>query len=90
MNESHESLRVDYEVSCAELDEIAALARAQPGCLGARMTGAGFGGCAVALVESDRADAIAAAVAPGFEQRFQVRPAIYVSHPSAGVTHERM
>ncbi|HET7536606.1 MAG TPA: galactokinase, partial [Candidatus Didemnitutus sp.] len=54
MNASHESLRVDYEVSCAELDEISALARAQPGCLGARMTGAGFGGCAVALVAADK------------------------------------
>ncbi|HEY4302778.1 MAG TPA: galactokinase [Candidatus Didemnitutus sp.] len=90
MNESHESLRVDYAVSCAELDEIAALARSQPGCLGARMTGAGFGGCAVALVDAGRAGAIAAAVSAGFEGRFKVRPAIYVSHPSAGVSHETL
>ena len=55
MNESHESLRDLYEVSSAELEEITELARNTGGCYGARMTGAGFGGCAVALVESDMA-----------------------------------
>jgi len=55
MNESHESLRDLYEVSSAELEEITALARNTAGCYGARMTGAGFGGCAVALVETDMA-----------------------------------
>lgn len=51
MNESHESLRVDYEVSRPELDNLVALARTQPGVYGARLTGAGFGGCVVALCE---------------------------------------
>ena len=51
MDASHESLRLDFEVSSEALDAIVASARAAPGCLGARMTGAGFGGCAVALVE---------------------------------------
>jgi len=88
MNASHESLRADYEVSCAELDEISALARAQPGCLGARMTGAGFGGCAVALVESGRADALVAAVAAGYRNRFNVAPLLYVTRPTAGVSHQ--
>jgi galactokinase len=50
MDASHESLRDDFEVSSPALDAIVAAARAAPGCLGARMTGAGFGGCAVALV----------------------------------------
>ena len=90
MNASHESLRSDYEVSCAELDEISALARAQAGCLGARMTGAGFGGCAVALVESARAEALVAAVVPGFQRRFGVAPSLYVTRPTAGVSHERL
>ena len=52
MNESHESLRDLYEVSSTELEEITELARRTSGCYGARMTGAGFGGCAVALVET--------------------------------------
>lgn len=50
MNESHESLQKDYEVTGKELDAIVAAAQATEGCIGARMTGAGFGGCAIALV----------------------------------------
>jgi galactokinase len=90
MNASHESLRVDYEVSCAELDEISALARAQPGTFGARMTGAGFGGCAVALVAADRADVIAAAIAPAYEKKFGVKPMLYVTRATAGTSHEKL
>jgi galactokinase len=90
MNASHESLRSDYEVSCAELDEICSLARAQPGCLGARMTGAGFGGCAVALVEAGHSDASVVAVAAGFQQEFGVAPSLYVTRPTAGVGHEML
>jgi galactokinase len=55
MNDSHESLRELYEVSCPELDLLTGLARDQPACHGARMTGAGFGGCAIALVEREAA-----------------------------------
>ncbi len=51
MEESHESLRDDYEVSCRELDVLVDLARSQNGVLGARMTGGGFGGCTINLVE---------------------------------------
>ncbi len=54
MRESHESLRDDYEVSCGELDAMAESAWAAEGCVGARMTGAGFGGACVALVKADR------------------------------------
>ena len=56
MNESHEDLRDLYEVSSHELDEITRLARSTEGCHGARMTGAGFGGCAIALVDVDKTD----------------------------------
>jgi galactokinase len=56
MDESHRCLREDFDVSSPELDAIVAAAR-RAGSLGARMTGAGFGGCAVALVEAPRADA---------------------------------
>ena len=55
MDASHESLRVDYEVSCDELDVAVAAARAA-GALGARMTGGGFGGSAIALIGADAAD----------------------------------
>ena len=57
MNMSHASLRDDYEVSSAELDFLTDWARRQPGVLGSRMTGAGFGGCTVTLIEKSRAAA---------------------------------
>lgn len=57
MIESHQSLKDDYEVSCAELDLLVDLALKQEGVLGARMTGAGFGGCTVNLIERNYIDA---------------------------------
>ena len=54
MNQSHDSLRDDYQVSCHELDTLVETARNTPGTLGARMTGAGFGGCTVNLVEKEK------------------------------------
>jgi galactokinase len=56
MNESHDSLRHLYEVSSAELDFLTDFARTQAGVLGSRMTGAGFGGCTVTLIEKNRAE----------------------------------
>lgn len=56
MNESHKSLQQDYEVTGIELDTIVQAAWNQPGVVGARMTGAGFGGCAIAIVEKDQVD----------------------------------
>jgi galactokinase len=56
MNESHVSLRDDFEVSGPGLDSIVEVALRAPGCLGARMTGGGFAGCAVALVRTDEAE----------------------------------
>lgn len=63
LNQSHYSLRDLYEVTGLALDSITAAARAQEACLGARMTGAGFGGCAIALVKRDGIDAFTEAVA---------------------------
>ncbi|RYG49763.1 galactokinase, partial [bacterium] len=62
MRASHESLRDDYEVSCPELDRMAEAAWEAPGVVGARMTGAGFGGACVALVESNLAEPFIATV----------------------------
>ncbi|XSG74117.1 galactokinase [Herpetosiphon llansteffanensis] len=67
MNESHWSLRDDYEVSGPELDKLTALLRAMPGVWGARLTGAGFGGCCVALVEASQVDAVIASLGPAYQ-----------------------
>ena len=89
MNASHRSLRDDYEVSCAELDAIVEAAWTAPGVAGARMTGAGFGGCAVALVEKMHVDAFVARVAPAYENATGLKPNLYVcqAQAGAGVVH---
>ena len=84
MDLSHASLRDDYEVSCAELDTMVEVARGIPGCLGARMTGAGFGGCTVNWVRADAADGFARRVADGYCERTGVSPEVYVCVASAG------
>ena len=84
MNESHESLRDDYEVSSKELDQLVELARRQPGVLGARMTGAGFGGCTVNLVRADAAQDFAQAVAAGYKKALGLKAEIYVCQASDG------
>ena len=84
MDASHVSLRDEFEVSRPELDAIVRLARAHPACLGARMTGAGFGGCGVALVERAQADDFAATVAAAYEAEVELRPAVYVCTASDG------
>ncbi len=85
---SHESLRDDYEVSCPELDLLVDLARRQPGTLGARMTGAGFGGCTVNLVRSGEIDRFRREVARAYMDGTGREPLIYVCVPSAGVSSE--
>ena len=84
MNESHESLRDDYEVSSRELDTLVELARNQPGVLGARMTGAGFGGCTVNLVHTDAAEAFALAVAKGYQEAVGLKAEVYIYQASDG------
>jgi galactokinase len=90
MDASHVSLRDDFEVSRQELDTIVELARAQRGCFGARMTGAGFGGCAVALVEVGQAPALAREVAARYEQATGLTPSVYVCTASGGATLETL
>ncbi len=84
MNASHDSLRDDYAVSCAELDLMVACARAQAGCFGARLTGAGFGGCAVCLVADENVDAFTEHVAREYSAQTGIQPPIYVCHATAG------
>jgi galactokinase len=83
MYASHASLRDDYAVSTPELDTFVALAR-QVGALGARLTGAGFGGCAIALVAGARVDTLIETVARGFGAPAFQAPVWYVVSPSAG------
>lgn len=87
MYASHESLRDDYEVSCPELDAIVEIARGigeGGGVFGCRMTGGGFGGCAVALVRTVSVPAITAHVASEYRARTGIEPAIFVSRPAQG------
>ncbi len=83
-NQSHASLRDDFEVSSPALDQIVEAAQAQPACYGARMTGAGFGGCAVALVEREEAEGFGAAVLAAYRQKSGLEARVYVCQASAG------
>ncbi|MFF3842385.1 galactokinase [Streptomyces sp. NPDC001930] len=83
LTEGHASLRDDLRVSCPELDLVVEAANAA-GALGARMTGGGFGGSAVVLVDTDRADAVAAAVEKAFAEAGHAAPGIFPAVPSAG------
>ncbi len=83
MDASHASLRDDYEVSCEELDVAVETAR-QAGALGARMTGGGFGGSAIALVPLDRLAAVRTAVATAFVAQGWAQPDFFVAEPGAG------
>ncbi len=84
MNASHASLRDDFEVSSDALNLIVDCAREHEACIGARMTGGGFGGCAVALVRADAAEDFAAKVAASYQQRSGKTPAVYVCHATDG------
>lgn len=88
MYESHTSLRDDYEVSCPELDILVELAKAHQGTIGARMTGAGFGGCTVNLVASSAVENFRQTVGEGYRTRTGIDSYIYVCHPSDGVCHQ--
>jgi galactokinase len=86
MNESHESLRDDFGVSSDALDAMVEAARASAGCHGARLTGAGFGGCVVALVAADRTSAFLAEVEPRYRERTGLVPSLYPCRAAAGAS----
>lgn len=86
MNASHDSLRDDFEVTNDALNTMVDIARAQKGCFGARMTGGGFGGCAVALVHSEDADTFAKAVAKAYHKASRLEPRIYVCEATEGAS----
>jgi len=84
MNASHDSLRDDYEVSSDALDVMVAAMRSTPGCYGARLTGAGFGGCAVALVEPGAEQTVADAIYEKYPKATNIWPEVYSTHASDG------
>ncbi|MCP4642522.1 MAG: galactokinase [bacterium] len=84
MNASGDSLRDDYEVTCPELDAMTDIARDLPGCLGARMTGAGFGGCTVNLVETAHIDAFGSALLASYRDRTGIEGQVIASAPAEG------
>ncbi|MEM7331943.1 MAG: galactokinase [Chloroflexota bacterium] len=86
MNESHISMRDDFEISTKELDAMVEIAQSQEGCYGARMTGGGFGGCAVALVHAEHVDDFVTAVAKQYKTQTNIKPNVYVCHPSPGAS----
>ena len=86
MNASHASLRDDFQVSSRELDAMVSLAQQHAACYGARMTGAGFGGCAVALVDAARCTAFAEEVGQAYEAETRLMPAVYISTAAAGAS----
>ena len=84
MSQSHESLRDDYEVSSDALNAMVDIAAAHPACYGARMTGAGFGGCAVALVAADAAEDFVDRTATAYQHKTDHTPAVYVCQATNG------
>ena len=89
-NESHASLRDDLEVTNEALNQIVAAAQSRPECYGARMTGAGFGGCAVALVRSGAVEGFKKAVSAAYKRSSGLDAKVYVCRPSAGASLENV
>jgi galactokinase len=90
MNDSHTSLCDDYEVSSQALDIMVEAMRGAPGCYGARLTGAGFGGCAVALVAPGSEQAVADAIYEAYPKATSVWPEVYTTKASAGARVEML
>ena len=89
MRESHASLRDFYEVSCPELDVMVESAEGLPGYIGARMTGGGFGGCTVNLVEAAQSAAFATDIAEHYRRRTGIVPEIHISSAADGAAESR-
>ncbi len=86
---SHESLRLDFAVSCRELDCLVELAAGMPQVIGARMMGGGFGGCALVLLEATGIDDVEQHLAEGYADEFHKSPEFYRVHSVDGVMPER-
>lgn len=88
MNESHRSLRDDFAVSCPELDRLVAMTQEHSGTIGARMTGAGFGGCIIAVMNEQSLDDYRRKVVPAYERDTERQARIYACKASQGASLE--
>jgi galactokinase len=84
MHEAHVSYSQDFEGSCPEADTMVELAQDLPGLIGARLTGGGFGGCTINLVEKEHAPTFAAVLKERYRQATGIDPEIHICHASAG------
>ena len=87
MYASHASLRVDYDVSCRELDVVVDIARSlgsKNGMIGCRMTGGGFGGCAISLVKTDAIPMLSRQLSEAYRQHTGIEPTLFLSRPAGG------
>lgn len=84
MAEAHRSYSQDFEASCVEADAMVALAQDLPGLIGARLTGGGFGGCTINLVEAAHAEEFAEALAARYADEIGIVPQVHICHASAG------
>jgi galactokinase len=84
MDQSHRSLRDDYEVSCVELDTMVEIAAQAPGVYGSRMTGGGFGGCTISLVQEEHVDAFRETIVRRYREAVGLDAAVYVSGAAEG------
>jgi galactokinase len=87
MAEAHRSYSQDFEASCPEADTMVELAQNLPGLIGARLTGGGFGGCTVNLVQADQARSFAGALAARYAESTGITPQIHICHASGGAHH---
>ena len=90
MYQSHESLKSDYEVSCPELDMVVDAAKGVKGVFGARMTGAGFGGCTINLVMHNRVEEFKQKVGSMYKKSTGITPKFYVTQPEDGVKSKKL
>jgi galactokinase len=85
MNQSHTSMRDDYEITCPEIDTMVEIAQKLPGVHGARMTGGGFGGCTVSLVEAGKVDAFIESLRTAYKAATGIDATIFACSPGNGV-----
>ena len=86
MNQSHVSLRDDYEVSCKEIDLLVDLSWNTPGVIGSRITGGGFGGCTVSIVENSAVNDFISQVGTNYQKETGLKPDFYVVETGNGAT----
>ena len=84
MGASHRSMKEDFEITCKEIDRLAEIAQGTDGVIGSRMTGGGFGGCTVSLIETSRTEEIVKAITKQYQSATGIEPAAFVTRPAQG------